>query len=542
MKIIVNKVPMDVSDNATVADVISGQPYKKGTAIALIRSMEQVKKETSEFEVTTNKGSFVIKIKDGPWLQFWKESYPSLVGKTVRWQTSKVTAIGSFISKATPSREPSKFTKYDCLFALGGYDNRTTYIMIARMDHEASYGVASPIFGRVTRGRHVLDILEETDKVISVEPVIIELSSKDAFATTDISTPLEEGMSVETYVAVKLDNRSPVSVEHFLVALEKGEGTITITDKTESFTASSTRMDVNLVEEAHDIREEDVVTVRHTGPGMGRIYFYQRRRQVAPSHNIIGKICNGHQLIHLAPKGERVTVVPDPMRVMVIGMTQREGMEFLSSRGLRQKRTGLVEDDMVIVEQEPELTIHAIEDGEVETFGTDPSKITTWYLYRDKDPNTVRYIEKMTGLDHKPIGTVKVHFTYEGMPMVTFEGDDSLGAKLYPEPSFGELSRKCDIGVTNMSRPNRGIIGIRLEDSNEFGPTGEEAHGTNLVGRYVGDLSTMMNGLKDGDIVYVRETTVDPDKKVTRKKEPKNGVKKAAVRKRNSPKKKVTTK
>ena len=56
------------------------------------------------------------------------------------------------------------------------------------------------------------------------------------------------------------------------------------------------------------------------------------------------------------------------------------------------------------------------------------------YLFRYEAASTVRYIEKMTGLDHKPIGTVKVHFTFEDMPMVTFDGDDQLGASLYPEP------------------------------------------------------------------------------------------------------------
>jgi hypothetical protein len=74
------------------------------------------------------------------------------------------------------------------------------------------------------------------------------------------------------------------------------------------------------------------------------------------------------------------------------------------------------------------------------------------------------------------------------------------------------MSHRGDIGVTNMSRPNRGLIGIRLQESPEFGPTGEEQHGTNIIGRFAGDLASMMVGLKDGDIVYLRETDVSPDK------------------------------
>jgi len=543
MKIVVNGTLKDVADGATVSDVLKGEPYNPGSAVALIRSSEEVKKETNEFEFITNRGSFAIRVKEGKWKTFWRDHHRDLIGKTVRWQTSKVTAVGSFSSDIVPSREPSSFTRYDCFFALGGYDNKTTYLMIANQDHQASYGVEAPVFGRITTGRHIINSVQETDTILDIRPVIIELSSKDAFATTDLDTKLEDGMSVETYIAVKLDERSPVSVEHFLVALEKGKGTVQVTDKTESFTASSTRMDVNLIEEVHAIREEDTVTVRHTGPGMGRIYFYQKRRQVAPSHNMIGTITNGHRLIHLVPFGGSVSVIPEPARVMVVGMTQKAAEDLLKGRGMVQKRTGETGDDRIVVEQEPELTIHAAEEKEIETFGVDPAKITEWYLARDKAPNTVRYIEKMTGIDHKPIGTIKVHFTFEGMPMVTFEGDDSLGARLFPEPTFGEVCRKGEVGVTNMSRPNRGIIGVRLEDSNEFGPTGEEQHGTNIIGRYIGDLAKMMTGLKDGDIIYVKENPVDPDRPTKRPRAVKKSADTAeAVKKRAPAKKKAASK
>ena len=94
------------------------------------------------------------------------------------------------------------------------------------------------------------------------------MSSKDAYATTDLGTKLEDGMSVETYVHVKLDKRSPVSCEHFLVTVSGG--TMKITERTAAYTASSVNMDVSLIPEANDIRSPDLVTVRHTGAGTGR--------------------------------------------------------------------------------------------------------------------------------------------------------------------------------------------------------------------------------------------------------------------------------
>jgi UPF0288 family protein (methanogenesis marker protein 3) len=92
------------------------------------------------------------------------------------------------------------------------------------------------------------------------------------------------------------------------------------------------------------------------------------------------------------------------------------------------------------------------------------------------------------------------------MPLVTFEGNALVASGLIPENAFimEKGVQRGEVGVTNMARPNRGLIGIRLEASNEFGPTGEEEHGTNMSGTVVSDLAAMMSNLKDGDIIYIR--------------------------------------
>ena len=139
--------------------------------------------------------------------------------KSVRWATSKVIAVGSFPTKLTAVKGKAKYSRYEAFLSLGGFDSNTTYVMFARSDHEGEYGLAGGVIGHVTKGRHVLAALKEADKVLEVSPIVFELSSKDAFATTDLSTKLEDGMSVETHVRVKLDPRSPVSCEHFLVTV-----------------------------------------------------------------------------------------------------------------------------------------------------------------------------------------------------------------------------------------------------------------------------------------------------------------------------------
>jgi putative methanogenesis marker protein 3 len=514
MKIRVNGSNVDLRDGATMADAVAGQPLVEGGMVAVARSMEQVRKETAEFEITTTRGRFVLELNDSALARRWKGMVPDLVGRSIRWQTSKVAAIGSFPSDLQVDRSSHHFRRFDCFLALGGFDAKTTYMMVSRADHDGVYGVAEPIVARVTRGRHVLDGLQEGDQIIKVEPVVMELTSKDAFATSDLTRKLEEGMSVETYVGVSLDARSPVGCEHFLVAMEKGY--LPVEMKTQTFTAACNRMDVSIMKEHVEVRQKDVVTVRNQGSGMGRIYFYSVRRQVSPWHSIVGVVRNGRELVRLAAPGSRVTVVTDPARVMVVGVTQAEAAAILKARGIEQTRTGDTADDSVVVEQEPELTMHILEDGKVETLGVRPERIVEWELFRDKAPNTIRYLEKISGLDHKPIGAIKVHFTFEDMPMITFEGEPSLGASIYPENVYEGSFFRGDVAITNMSRPNRGLLGVRLQDSDEFGPTGEEPTGTTLIGRMRSDIDMMMRGIKEGDIIYVRE--VPPGKKAPARK------------------------
>lgn len=508
MMINVNGRPVEAGDSATIADVIGGQPYVGGSAIALIKSAESITKETNEFDLVTARGRIGLRLNDSKYAGLFRELVKEIKGRTIRWQTSKVMAIGSFPTQIEVSHEPGQYQRYDCFFALGGFDSRTSYIMIAKTNHEGAYGATGAVLGKITRGRHILGELQEGEAVLDIVPVVEEISERDSTAVTDLGARLEPGMSVETFVAVKLDPRSPTNGEHFLVASQGG--TVEVSQRTEAFDACSTHMDVSLIAEASAIREPGMVTVRHEGVGMGRIYFYKQRRQVAASHTLIGTVTQGMELLRIAPEGARLTVVPDPRRALTIGQTQAEGQKFLEGFGLRQRRTGDQADDAVIVEQEPELTLEALREAEIETLGVRPEKINDITIDPSKAPQTARYVRKMTGLNHKPIGTMKVHFTFPEMPLITFDGNYGEAGSLVPENEFKEACARGEMAVTNMSRPNRGLIGIRLEASDEFGPTGEERYGSNMFGKMLSDLDRLMANIQEGDIIYVREVQPPP--------------------------------
>ncbi|NLT36995.1 MAG: methanogenesis marker 3 protein [Methanomassiliicoccus sp.] len=499
----VNGKDKQVGEEARLSEAIAGEPYTPGAVIAVTRSTSSIQKETSEFEVVLSKGSFVIRLNDSRFAEVWRQNIGQIVGSSVRWQSTKVMAMGSFPTDLEVDRERYRYSKHDCYFSLGGFDNRTTYVMISKIDHEGSYGTKDGRFGRVTRGRHLIKEIDEGEVIKDIRPVVLELSEKDAIATTDLDLKLEEGMAVDTYVHVDLDPLSPVSCEQLLVI--SGEQRLDITDRTSTYSANSKRMDVSLVHEHVAVREEGDVTVRSEGSFTGRVYFYRRRRQLSPFHNHTGKVTLGLELLRLAPQGTFVTILTTPSRIMSVGMTQGEAGKFLESRGLRQKRTGLTGDDDVVAEQEPELTMEIRPGDEVETFGVRADKISVWELDDVNAPRTAHYVRKMTGLDHKPVGTMKVFFAHPEMPMITFFGNVKEASVLMPENPFGEESPRGQVAVTNMSRPNRGTIGIRLERSAEFGPTGEERYGSNVFGNILSDLSHMLKDVHDGDIIYLRE-------------------------------------
>lgn len=503
MYISVNGETIKADEGATLGDVIEGQTYHPGSKIAVIRSSDLVKRETTDYELITSRGSMVLRLNETRYAKIVKDIFQELAGLSIRWRTSKLLAVGAFVTDIEATRGYHRFKRYDCFFSLGGFDNNTTYLMLCKTDHLGQYGVDGGVVGRITRGRHLMGKLEEGDQILEIRPIVLEMKERDAFVTDDLSIGLEDGMSIETFVSVSLSRDSPVSSEHFLVL--SGGGYIPITETTATYCACSRNMDVSLIAEKVIVRDENIVTVRHDGAGEGRVYFYKERRQLNPSHSLVGRVEMGRELIRLMPSASKVTVITDPLRIMTVGMTQKEGGSFLEELGYAQERTGLSDDEAVIVEQEPELTMDILDEKVVETFGVASHAINEWEFYDDVSPRAAHYLRKMTGLNHKPIGTLKVHFTYPGMPLITFEGNTKEGLDLVPENSFGDSCYKGDIGVTNQSRPQKGLIGVRLDVSDEFGPTGEERYGTNIVGRVVSPLERMMEAIQDGDIIYVRQ-------------------------------------
>ena len=502
MKVIVNGSEKKLKDNALLKDALAGEPYAKGAAVSILLSTERTKKASNSFDIVTDKGTMSIKLDDSKDAEIWRNSIENIKGSTLRWITHNLVAFGSFPTKIKGDRTPRMYRSYDCFFSLGGFDNDTTYMMIAKEDHKASYGAGTGRIGRVTKGRHIIDSMREGDTLMSISPVVSEQSTENVVTTVDMDLELEDGMEISSYVKIELNKDSPMSSEHVLVASRNGS--MKVSDSTGSFAVFADDTDVEMETEESAVRSRGTVTVRCKGEGAGKIYAYRVKRQTIPQHNLAGQIVQGMHLMDTVSPKDMITVETVPKRILSVGMTQTAGEKFLKDMGIRPIRTGDRSDDAIIVAQEPEWTMNVLEKGEAETFGIPKNGIHRISLDRKKAPKDCIYFEKITGLDHKPIGDLTVHFTFKGMPLITFDGDAQRGKSLYPGDEF-KTCKKGDIGLTNQARPQRGLIGIRLENSKEFGPTGEEPYGTNIMGKFEGDLKKMMEGLKEGSRIYVTE-------------------------------------
>ncbi len=501
MNVIVNGKEKKLNDGATLKDAIVGEKYVDGTLISVHTSTDKLMKQSEDFEIITDCGSIIIHLEKNKDAEIWRASIDKMKDVTLRWKTEKINAFGSFPTDIEVKKEEKMYRPYDCFFSLGGFDNATTYFMIARKDHRGMYGAGTNRIGHITKGRHILDKFREGDHILDIKPVVSEESSENVIVTKDLKFKLNDGYKIDTHVLVKLDENSPESAEHLLIIGSKGYLNM---ESTGSFATCSDDQDITMSDEPSAVRDFGSVSVRANGVGIGRVYFYKERRQMVSSHNHIGEVIGGMSIVNLAKSGDKISIATEPERIMSVGMTQKEAAKFLESKGIKQIRKGLDKDDAIIVEQIPERTMDALKKGEVETVGIAKEKIQTVTLDRKKSPISVHYFEKVTGLSHKPIGSLKIFFMFEGMPMIQFEGDTERGSSLYPDDPFKKC-KKGDLGLTNQARPNAGLIGVRLEDSTTYGPTGEEGYGTNIFGKFEGNLDKFVKELKEDEPVYIME-------------------------------------
>lgn len=505
----VNGAEVELLDGSTVRDALEATdaPYVEGTLVCLISGTRELERTIDTYRIRTTAGSILLELlpEEAPALvEEWRSIYTGLENMRIRWTTPSEIAMGPLRTELEPSRDEFTYDEDEVIMSLSGFSPDSTHIIISKEPHSAVYGVPREnrgVFARLTGGKRTVERLTPDDMVKSVEPVVERKSIVESAAVTELNTELEEGNQIFTYVKVKPSPESPQSVEHFFSMLEDGK--LRVDYEANSFIGFYSLQGIKKDPEKIDKRNRGTVTLRNTGRGSGRVYIYREDRVSTPSHNIIGHVTEGMELVDIAGEGDQITVECEPGRIMTVAMTQKEAEDYLREYGIEQIREGIMDDDAIVVVQDPPYTMDILREGKVRTVGVDQDKI----LEIELDPAAPRsswYFRRLTGLIDTPIGSLRVHFAFPGMKVVMFEGDKSLAKGLIPENTPERCVKKGNIGITNMSRRHIGMVGVRLEDNDEYGPTGEPFNGTNMIGKITGGIENVEK-LKEGDTVYVRE-------------------------------------
>jgi putative methanogenesis marker protein 3 len=471
----------------------------------LVKGTKEVERHVNKFKLKTTQGSIIIEIlSDAPevLVETWKDQYKQFSKMGVRWTTSQEVAIGPLKTELIPSMEKFHYNRWDVLFSLSGFTADATHLVFSKGDHEATYGAPSDnrgVFARVIGGKRTIMKLTDDDEVLKVKPVMERESIIKSAAITNLETLLEEGNQVFTYVLVKPNSKSPQSVEHFYALQESGK--IRVDYDSNTFVGFYALQGLEKGSEHIDQRKRGAITLRNRGKGVGRVYIYREDRVSTPSHSVLGKVEKGMQLLDMVSYSDEITVQTFPERIMTLSMTQKDAEEFLTEKGVKQIREGLQDDQAVVVRQEPHYTMDIIAQGQVKTYGIPEEDIVHVKLDQNA-PRSTWYFQKITGLLDSPVGSLNVHFAFPGMKLLMFKSVPKESKGLIPENTPKDVVESGQIGITNMSRRHIGMVGVRFENNNEFGPTGEPFQGTNIIGKVVRGMENLEK-YKEGDTIYV---------------------------------------
>jgi putative methanogenesis marker protein 3 len=507
MHVMVNGDEIQLPDGSTIKDAINeaNAPYKEGCVLGVIKGKEEVERHVNKYKFKTTRGSIIIELTpDCPpeLLKTWKKQYKEFENLRIRWTTSNEVALGPIKTDLTPTRDEHDYLTWDVILSLSGFTAEATHIIFSKENHNAVYGAPKEnkgIFARVVGGKKTILELTDDDVVKSVNPVVERKNIIKSAAITKLETIISDGNEIFTYVLVEPTKKSPSSVEHFFALSEKGH--LNVDYESDSFVGFYGLQGLEKPAEHIDQRRRGTVTLRNKGRGVGRIYAYREDRVSTPSHTIIGHITKGIQLVDIAGRDDKITVKTVPERIMTLSMTQKESEEFLKSHGIEQIREGSQDDDAVVVIQDPQHTMEIIDQKQVKTMGVPDDQIV-YIDINDNAPKSSWYFQKITGLLDSPVGSLNVLFAFPGMKVMMFKGDPMESKTLVPENTPKGCVKAGEIGVTNMSRRQIGVIGVRFENNDEFGPTGEPFQGTNIIGNIVKGIENLEK-FKEGDTVYV---------------------------------------
>lgn len=513
--IIVNGVQFQAKKGSTILEALkeANMPYDKRCVIVISWEEEPTgeKERINEFEIETTKGEIAIRIDDPELQDIWMNIYKNFNDMTVGWLARPIITFGPFDLRKyelSSLKTAVKYIKRDVFLSLGGFDAENAHLCFCKQNHEGIYGAldikSNGIFAKVIRGEYLLPSLGRTDSIIAIRPAKFSRSLSAILYYEDIlEKKISKNMKIDSYLEVKLSEHAPHSVDHFLSALRNKNNIFSVDYSTSMYLQTNELVNIEVERENTVFRVKGAVTVRNTGHEVGALYIYKQDTSFTNSHNVLGRVTKGLDIITYAGLDDKILIQTDPESLLIIQMTNQQAEDYLTSKGIKLIRNGYKEDDAIIIEQKPKYTMEVCKEKEVESLGLDPDLILKIEIDDDASPKSGMHFRTVADMVHTKIGRLQILEKTEGMVLLSPIG---------PKRSIRTITREHtpdtfhagDIGLTNAMRRLTGLLGIRLKESNEFGPTGEAIEASNYIGKVVEGLDFLQK-LDIGDIIWLIE-------------------------------------
>jgi putative methanogenesis marker protein 3 len=482
----------------TVGEVLGFKPTPDVPVLVMRTTTKEVEVHNTN-DIETTKGTITIETRPGPVHDAFKERLPQLVDLPLQWDDKYAATFGTVPLPFEPTRKSYDYDRYEVLMGLMGHDRQQGILAFQRQGHIWNNGIEKAGFGTVIKGRSVLARLGRGDAIRSVSARTENAELYDFTIATSPDVPVHDGDMVLSKLIVDLDDESPYAVEHFLFLTKDGH--LPVSEVHTTFATCSALRGVELPPERIRPRTRGSLSVRTSGKEKGTVYVYLKDVVEDKTHTVFGETISGIELVQEAQPGHHVRVEPRYVRLNTLGYTVADARALAQRAGISFVVEGTAEDDAVVVSQHPELSTAVMAEGSITVEAVDPTRVFTVRLYDVLAPQPAAYFKTISGLKTRSLGRLTVFFAHEEMDMVLFSGNDKLAGTLTPENHPEGGVRAGEIGITNMASRQRGTIGIRFGDSEEYGPTGEDFIHTNIVGKL--DNIEGLRALKEGDTVYL---------------------------------------
>ncbi len=495
------RLALDDSNVRTLGDAFkqTNTPDADGLVVGIVKGRRTERLEAiTEYGLYTNKGEIRVEI-DERHKSLWIATYQGFIGCKVHWSQPQIVSIGPVPSAVAVDRAEREYERWDVTYSLGGFDQANTYLSFIKKRHSASYGT-NIVFGKAIAGKNVLEKLENGDEIQRIEPIERLERITDKFTTSDLDIELEDGMEIYTHFKATLSKDASEGVEHFLALVK--DGYYRVDAATNTYVLSTRLHGRSCPFEMLDARSEGAITVRTSGRNYGNVYVYKRDTPSNSSHSVIGYVSEGLELIKIAQAGQRLRAYTEPTRIMFLGLAYPDVEKITQRLDIALEKEGHAGEDAVVVRQFPLNTVDILKAKSVRTYAMPKNKLVPIELFDERAPKTVAYIRTITGLRDNPVGSLEAYVIYG--KTIMFRAQTTEKFDLAPENTPVGMVPATEIGVSNRSSKYAGLIGVRLEDNEKYGPTGERFNSTNIVGRLLN--AETLRDTKENEAIYVYES------------------------------------